>query len=969
MAPGEDGDAPAAEATQTGSGGSGSPQAQRARRVTTTSLESARTVVLHDPRGRASHEGGPARFLAGDPFATELPSMAGTSVSTQSQLPLNATPARARLQKRLSTLFLLQGRRETCDDIGQAQWEANVEKIRALLHADKGTGHRLFLPEDPWRWVWDCLVLLTAMYYGATVPAAIMWPEALLHIHTFVIECIMSVVLLADIYINMHTIVMHDGILQDRRPLIWKVYLRRWALVDAVAALPIDVVLFFVLGPGQCCYARIPRALKLLKVERLFSETIPESITEAHVWWIYRCVPIIKGLLWTWLVLHWLSMFRIFLVWDEPPETGRRNYVTAVYWVTCTLTTVGYGDIHVTSDGQRLYAIVLSVLGTVMNGLVIGSLIRLLTQSDVGTERNDRMRETLATLQYFDVPKILKQEALAYRRYQLQNMINSDLPGVLDGFPAQLADDIAVYVKLKFINLVSMFEHASDDCKIEMAKALDIRVAQMQTVICEAHEPVDELCLIAHGFVEMVTQVDQGGEYSTVLRRGDFFGEVALLLGKASCTVHAMTYCELYTLSKLVFLSVLEDYPDFALIIRQKLRNMEATIGRNLDAPPQDPPPNAADLEFGMDFSALEATEAEPDEPQQGGADDADPSAEGPSVSGDDNFNIGAQATQAGSAQASAQASVTAPGPPTAVSPLAGRVGGWRGRRLQTGGSEMASPISRAGVAPDARLNSMGSGHTLSPLSQALTVADGTFGEHRNSNGSMASNAAALWDVRRASEALSKIEARHTSPRAAHHQRNRSVHTPVTLRGQAAFAPGLASAPTSPRERRSSMRGLSAGTATPNLLGQVRRPPRRLSTDVIAAGRMQGAAALGLAPDGASEPNRPFEHGGVEATVEALSRRMDRLQESVAALVTEGFAAQHAAIEALAQQLHAAPPPKAPPSPSPVAAGGKPAGNPLVPRQHPQHSSHDNQPAMLPHEPAPASRPACDRPPPGVAPD
>ncbi|WP_207587536.1 NAD-binding protein [Halomontanus rarus] len=55
--------------------------------------------------------------------------------------------------------------------------------------------------------------------------------------------------------------------------------------------------------------------------------------------------------------------------------TGVETVVDAVYFTLVTASTVGYGDVHPTSDGARLFAISLVVLGPTTVAVTVGSLV------------------------------------------------------------------------------------------------------------------------------------------------------------------------------------------------------------------------------------------------------------------------------------------------------------------------------------------------------------------------------------------------------------------------------------------------------------------------------------------------------------------------------------------------------------------------------------------------------------------
>ena len=59
------------------------------------------------------------------------------------------------------------------------------------------------------------------------------------------------------------------------------------------------------------------------------------------------------------------------------------EYLTALYWALTTLTTVGYGDITPTSDGERVYAAIAMIVGGSFYGFVVGAITSIVSDSDL----------------------------------------------------------------------------------------------------------------------------------------------------------------------------------------------------------------------------------------------------------------------------------------------------------------------------------------------------------------------------------------------------------------------------------------------------------------------------------------------------------------------------------------------------------------------------------------------------------
>ena len=58
----------------------------------------------------------------------------------------------------------------------------------------------------------------------------------------------------------------------------------------------------------------------------------------------------------------------------DGPGATTLQYVTSLYWAVTTLTTVGYGDIHAISTGEKMFSLLTIIIGSVLYATVFGEL-------------------------------------------------------------------------------------------------------------------------------------------------------------------------------------------------------------------------------------------------------------------------------------------------------------------------------------------------------------------------------------------------------------------------------------------------------------------------------------------------------------------------------------------------------------------------------------------------------------------
>ena len=140
------------------------------------------------------------------------------------------------------------------------------------------------------------------------------------------------------------------------------------AIIDLLSILPT----FHLLNP-TFKVTRVTRLLKMLRIVKIIRYVESLDII---------LVTVKKQQKFLYAVLS-LALFYVFITAmimfnaeeEINPETGEylfRNFFDAFYWATCTLTTVGYGDIVPVSDTGRIISIISSLVGIAVIALPSG---------------------------------------------------------------------------------------------------------------------------------------------------------------------------------------------------------------------------------------------------------------------------------------------------------------------------------------------------------------------------------------------------------------------------------------------------------------------------------------------------------------------------------------------------------------------------------------------------------------------
>ncbi|KAJ9473645.1 Potassium channel SKOR [Diplonema papillatum] len=409
-----------------------------------------------------------------------------------------------------------------------------------------------FLVDSPTRWFLDGFMFMAVAYYCFAV--TLQYASQLSRYEGFtVIEALLHFVFAGDIFLQFGTIPQVTVIEVDAHDMKQKDivhhYLRNGFLADLVSSLPIE---FFITNNTWKNGLRSLKLLKVFRIPSFFSSSGGlRLLTPAYISFLYSVVPLIQLAFWLAASVHWFAVVWLLLAPDKDDvlvTVGANNtlspasvtasaarpfseeYLDAIYIVLYTVTTVGYGDIEVTTVLQKTFACGLFVAGAVINGFVVSKMNKVLSRSDITSERKAKMVEMVNILRFFRIPASIQYEILSFQHHILDHNLSSAYSEIIDALPTNMQDQLSLYVKLKLVSKVPLFNAVHDECKVAIAQSLCNTVVQPHEFIICAGEIGKEMYFLGHGVAEVLQPT---GQHLATIRKGMFFGEMALVFGMA----------------------------------------------------------------------------------------------------------------------------------------------------------------------------------------------------------------------------------------------------------------------------------------------------------------------------------------------------------------------------------------------------------------------------------------------------
>uniref|UniRef100_A0AAY4B8Y2 Potassium voltage-gated channel subfamily H member 5 n=1 Tax=Denticeps clupeoides TaxID=299321 RepID=A0AAY4B8Y2_9TELE len=501
------------------------------------------------------------------------------SRSTMQQLtPMNKTEVSTHKHSRLAEVFQLGS-----DILPQYKQEAPKTPPHIILHY------------CTFKTTWDWVILILTFYTAIMVPYNVSFKTKQNNVTWLVLDSVVDVIFLVDIVLNFHTTFVGPGgeVISDPK-LIRMNYLRTWFVIDLLSCLPYDIINAFEnVDEGISSLFSSLKVVRLLRLGRVARKLDHYLEYGAAVLVLLVCV---FGLVAHWLACIWYSIGDYEVI-DELTNTIKTDswlyqlatsigspyrfnttgsgqweggpgkdslYITSLYFTMTSLTTIGFGNIAPTTDGEKIFSVAMMMVGSLLYATIFGNVTTIFQQMYANTNRYHEMLNNVRDfLKLYQVPKGLSERVMDYIVSTWSMSKGIDTEKVLSICPKDMRADICVHLNRKVFNEHPAFRLASDGCLRSLAVEFQTIHSAPGDLIFHAGESVDLLCFVVSGSLEVI----QDDEVIAILGKGDVFGDVfwkETTLAHACANVRALTYCDLHIIKREALLKVLDFYTAFA---------------------------------------------------------------------------------------------------------------------------------------------------------------------------------------------------------------------------------------------------------------------------------------------------------------------------------------------------------------------------------------------------------------------
>jgi potassium voltage-gated channel Eag-related subfamily H protein 8 len=286
----------------------------------------------------------------------------------------------------------------------------------------------MIFPEDPLKDAWDLLVAFLLVGTCLILPYRIALVEKD-NLTWKIVTNIVDFFFLMDIIVIFNTAYYDEdyNMIQSRKT-IFKSYVQGWFIIDFFAVIPFDYLFEGSNLNSLIRVARIGKMYKLVKLTKLLRMAKFVKNSSYFGKYMQKIFNIgfgmqrLMGFILSFFVLiHIVSCLWIMTAQfaDEAKGTwmegdiflmgSGEKYLTSIYFTVTTITTVGYGDVSISTKTEKFFCILTMLVGVISFSFASGSLSSILQSID---STNAKHKGQLAILN-----KLLKDYKLPLRLY------------------------------------------------------------------------------------------------------------------------------------------------------------------------------------------------------------------------------------------------------------------------------------------------------------------------------------------------------------------------------------------------------------------------------------------------------------------------------------------------------------------------------------------------------------------------
>ena len=311
-------------------------------------------------------------------------------------------------------------------------------------------------------------------------------------------------------------------------------YLKGWFIFDLIEAFPYLIILN---SKKESCDKNISHnfaygnnlnySLLLFKLFKIFKTFRNSAIKAMNKFlnknnFFYDWKDVLAYIIVILCSLHIAGCYFIFLGKNIYPgwfaeglqsESSIDIYIASIYYVVTTLTTVGYGDITVTTKHQRLFQIVLLIVGTLSYSWLltyISNYIKKNNEKYIVYEEKMKILEEIR-INYPNMSNCLYERISRYLRYN-KSKYKYNIKYVLDSLPSSIQNNLIIEIYKPIIKNFLFFKYFDNsDFFVKIVTSMKPILSMKDDILVHEGDIIEDIIFIKKGRLILEADINLDG--------------------------------------------------------------------------------------------------------------------------------------------------------------------------------------------------------------------------------------------------------------------------------------------------------------------------------------------------------------------------------------------------------------------------------------------------------------------------
>ena len=404
-----------------------------------------------------------------------------------------------------------------------------------------------FHPNNKFIFIFDLLLIISNLYTFIIVPISVAKNKDIRRRGTISIEIIhffIDLIFLFDFIINLFRGYYNYemNIITNNKKIIFH-YFKNYFILDFIQALPLYTIIRIFLKPNENIYLGYSGKESLLisfmlfikpfKIFKIIKKNQNRALEEffsylSENYYLEQLAKFIIYFIIFFLFIHLFICLHIYFAFQNYPnwithiniinDTLFVKYVTSLYFMITTITTVGYGDIICISFIERIYHIIL---------LVIGTLLYTFLVSKIGNYLRDQSHEQIKLSKDLSILENIRvtYPSMPFKLYSkiknhLQSIFNkrkkTGISLLINGVPDAIKNDLLFKIYSKVINEFKIFKNIKNSSfVIHILTSFIPIVSKKEEIIVLEGEIIQNIVFVKDGRLSMEISIDLNAPYKS----------------------------------------------------------------------------------------------------------------------------------------------------------------------------------------------------------------------------------------------------------------------------------------------------------------------------------------------------------------------------------------------------------------------------------------------------------------------